>query len=68
MGEGVGDGLIVGDSVMVTEPDGVVVGVLDGVEEVVLELLGEALGEEEAVEVTEGVGVGVECRPINASE
>ncbi len=33
--DGVGDELIVGDSVVVTEPDGVIVGVLDGVKEVV---------------------------------
>ncbi len=61
VGDGEGEALVVGDSVTVTEPDGVVVAVLDGVKEVVLELL----GEDEALVVSEGVEVVVYCRPHN---
>jgi hypothetical protein len=57
--DGVYEGLIVGDNVLVKEFDGVIVAVVDWVEVVVRVLLGEALGVDEEVGVREGVVVVV---------
>jgi hypothetical protein len=55
--DGVEDGLVVSDNVVVVEPDGVGVVVRDGVKVAVMMVLGEDEGENEAVAVVEGVAV-----------